>query len=396
MTKLKIPDPIWIVDNAALKSACAKWMQEPFIAVDTEFMRTTTFYPEAGLVQIASSDGSYLIDPLTITDWQPFAELLTHPLVVKVFHACLEDLEVCRCLTGVLPTPLADTQVAAALASIGGGMGFQRLLEEVLGLHLPKEETRSNWMLRPLREEQIRYAVADVHYLFKLYPKLMARLKELGRQHWLSEDCERMLLQAEKADQASNYYRRIKLAWKLRAQELMILQQVSFWREKQARALNVPRGKVVDDTTLWNIARFKASNNDQLAKAGVPSAIIREHGSELIKLVKEVLALDKKLLPKEMDKPLSIHAGLWFKEIKDITAAKAEALNMPADLLVKKQALESLLRSGYPRGPYRLPELLSGWRKAEIGDALADKLQHLSNQWFVEQKQKVDDNDVQA
>ena len=370
MTRLKIPDPVWITSDEQLAEHCREWLQEPYLAVDTEFMRVTTFYPQAGLVQIADSRGCYLIDPLSITDWSPFADVLTHPLVVKVFHACAEDLEVCRCLTGALPSPLADTQLAAALGGLGGSMGFQRVVKDVLNINLPKEETRSNWLSRPLRDEQIRYAVADVHYLFRVYPKLMSLLKRLDRQHWLSEDCDRLLQQAEQSDQLNHYYRRIKLAWKLRPQELMLLQQLSLWREQQARERNVPRGKILDDNTLWNIARFKASTNDQLARAGVQPVVIRNDGKDLLEIVRQVLALDKTVLPRMLDKPLNPHAGQWFKMLRDVVSNKAEVLGIPPDLLVNKKTLEALLRSGYPNGPYRLPESLTGWRKTEIGDYL--------------------------
>lgn len=388
MTRLKIPDPRWITSDAQLKDCCGQWLQEPYLAVDTEFMRVTTFYPQAGLVQVADSTGCYLIDPLCITDWQPFAAVLTNPLVVKVFHACAEDLEVCRCLTGVLPAPLADTQLAAALGGLGGSMGFQRVVKEVLNINLPKEETRSNWLERPLREEQVRYAVADVHYLYRLYPRLMSLLKKLDRQAWLSEDCDRLLQQSEHADQAGHYYRRIKLAWKLRPQELLLLQQLSLWREQQARQRNVPRGKVLDDTVLWNIARFKAANNDQLAKAGLQPVVIRNDGKALLEIVRQVVALDKSLWPSMLDKPLSPHAGQWFKMLRDVVADKAELLGIPADLLVNKRTLEALLRSGYPNGPYRLPDSLNGWRHHEIGEYL---LMILRDQRHVPVLRKVSD-----
>lgn len=375
MGKLRIPEPQWVVTNEQLQDVCQRWAAEAYIAVDTEFLRTSTFYPEAGLLQVADSQGSVLIDPLTISDWQPLVDIFLHPLVVKVFHACAEDLEVCRCLTGVMPYPLADTQLGGALAGLGGVMGFQRLVKEVLNINLPKEETRSDWLKRPLREEQIEYAVADVHYLYRLYPKLMSLLKKLGRQAWLSEDCERMLRVAENSDKASTYYRRVKLAWKLRPQELLVLQQLVLWREEQARKRNVPRNKVVDDNSLWNIARFKSKNREQLAKAGVPPVVIREDGDVLLAIVADVAAADKSAWPKQLDRPLSPQAGQWLKVMKEAVASKAEALGIPAEVLARKKALESLLRSGFPNGPFRLPESLSGWRKAEIGDYLIQILQ---------------------
>lgn len=375
MGRLKIPAPQWVCSDSALADICQRWEQEAYLAVDTEFMRSTTFYPEAGLVQVADSQGTALIDPLTITDWTPLAAIFEHPLVVKVFHACAEDIEVCRRLTGVMPSPLADTQLGGAMAGLGGIMGFQRLVKEVLNINLPKEETRSDWLQRPLRDEQVDYAVADVHYLYRLYPKLMSLLKKLGRQAWLSEDCERLLRTSERSDNAAHYYRRVKLAWKLRPQELLVLQQLVLWREQQARQRNVPRNKVVDDNSLWNIARFKAKNRDQLAKAGLRPAVIREDGKALLAIVAEVLQTDKAAWPKQLDKPLSPQAGQWLRLMKEAVAEKAGILGIPPEILARKKALEALLRSGYPNGPFRLPESLRGWRKDEIGDYLIQLLQ---------------------
>ena len=198
MGRLKIPEPQWVRENSELVEVCRRWQEQAYIAVDTEFVRTTTFYPEAGLIQVADSEGPVLIDPLTVSDWTPLKEVFENPLVVKVFHACAEDLEVCRQLTGTVPTPVADSQIGGALAGLGGIMGFQRLVKEILNINLPKEETRSDWLKRPLREEQIEYAVADVHYLYRLYPRLMSLLKKLNRQSWLAEECERLLRRSEK------------------------------------------------------------------------------------------------------------------------------------------------------------------------------------------------------
>jgi len=375
MGRLKIPEPLWVVDDAQLNEQCRRWREQSYIAVDTEFVRTTTFYPKAGLIQIADSEGSVLIDPLAISDWTPLRGIFENPLVVKVFHACAEDLEVCRRLTGTMPSPISDTQVGGALAGLGGIMGFQRLVKEILNINLPKEETRSDWLKRPLTEEQIEYAVADVHYLYRLYPKLMSLLKKLDRQSWLDEECERLLRNSEKNDNAANYFRRVKLAWKLRPQELLILQQLVLWREHQARERDVPRNKVVDDNSLWNIARFKARNRDQLIKAGMKPPMVREDGKALLDIVSQGLEVDKNSWPKQLDRPLSPQAGQWLKIMKEAVNAKADVLEIPPELLARKKALEALLRSGFPNGPFVLPESLRGWRRAEIGDYLVQLLQ---------------------
>jgi len=372
-------EPHWINTNQLLAEVCQSWLQEAYLAVDTEFVRTTTFYPKAGLIQVTSSVADYLIDPLEISDWQPLRQVFEHPLVVKVFHACAEDLEVCRQLIGCVPSPLADSQHAAALCGLGGSLGFQRLVAEVLNVDLAKGETRSNWLERPLRDEQIQYAVADVYYLYRLYPKLLAQLKQLGRESWLAEDCQRLVQQAMAPDDLAGQYRRVKLAWKLRAQEQFVLQQLVVWREQRARERDVPRSKVIDDGTLWNIARYKAKNRDQLARSGMKPGALKQDGKAILQIVTQALAMDSDHWPRQLDKPLSPDAGQWLKELKKIINQRAETLQIPADLLVRKKTLEALLRSAYPSGQGTLPESLQGWRKTEIGEALLVKLAELNN-----------------
>ena len=372
---LKIPEPIWITNAEDLAAHCAHWRKEPYISIDTEFVRTKTFYPCAGLIQIADKQHCYLIDPLEIDNWQSFSEFLSNPLVIKVFHACAEDLELLQNLTGVLPAPIADTQLGAALAGVGGMMGFQRLVKAVLNIELDKGETRSNWLQRPLSPNQIRYAVADVHYLHKLYPKLVTRLKSMGRITWWHEDSEQQLAKAAQNEEIHNYYRRIKLAWKLKAQEQYVLQCLAEWREVKAREVNVPRGKVIDDSVLWNLARYKVQTHDGLQKSGVRGEQKRQYGPAILEVIEEALATAKGEWQQPIEKPLGPAAGDRFKELKKVVADKAEILEIPADILVKKKTLESLLRSGYPRGPYELPEPLMGWRKKEIADYLLVLLQ---------------------
>lgn len=375
MKKLNIPNPIWIVDNQQLADICLDWLQAPFLAVDTEFIRTKTFYPEAGLIQVADAKACYLIDPLTISHWQPLIDVFTHPLVVKVFHACPEDLEVCRHVLGVFPEPLADTQLAAAYAGLGGGLGFQRLLEETLGMHLPKEETRSDWLSRPLSENQISYATADVYYLHKIYPKLMQSLKKLEREHWLNEDCERILKNALEAEKPESYYTRIKQGWRLKPQELFLLKQLSLWREKQARKEDIPRNHVIDGQVLWNVARFKVAHKEGMLKSGMRSQQWHKYGEELVELVSQVLKIDSSAWPKPLNKPLSPEMAFQFKDLKNLVKERAEQLEVPAELLANKKSLEVLLRSGMMTQDYQLPPLLRGWRKEEIGQELLTFLQ---------------------
>ena len=164
-------------------------------------------------------------------------------------------------------------------------MGFQRLVKAVLNIELDKGETRSDWLKRPLSDNQIRYAVADVYYLQKLYPKLVTRLKAMDRLSWWHEDCHRFIAQANTSESFSSYYRRIKLAWKLRPQEQYLLQQLTEWREAEARRRDLPRGQVIADNVLWNMARYKPADDQGLAKAGVKNPLRRQVAETLLDII---------------------------------------------------------------------------------------------------------------
>jgi ribonuclease D len=369
-----IPQPIWITTDSDLAKYCQLWQQQAFISLDTEFIRTSTFYPKAGLVQVADDTACYLIDPLLITDWSSFADLLDNQDVVKVFHACSEDFEVCHRLTGTTPNPVADTQIGAALASLGGIMGFQRLVKAVLGIDIDKGETRSDWLQRPLRLQQIQYAVADVFYLHQCYVRLQALLTDMGRLEWWQEDCRRLLELGQISDNYNQQYRKVKLAWKLRPQEQYILQQLTIWREKMARSWDVPRSQVVADNVLWNMARYQPKHQGDLTRAGMKPHVCQRVGEEALALIAKTLEVDEASWPDALQKPLSPQAGEQLKVLKKAVTERADSIDIPADMLVKKKTLEALMRSGYPRGPYQLPEPLLGWRKTEIADNLLDYL----------------------
>ena len=371
MTTLNLPAPVWIDTDAALADACKTWAGEECLALDTEFVRTTTFYPRPGLIQVATLDTCWLIDPLTISDWEPFNAILTAAGIVKIFHACAEDLEVCRRLCGVVPEPLFDTQLAMAFVGEGGSVGFQRAVAGLLNVEIPKEATRSDWLQRPLTDEQVDYATADVYYLRRLYPGLAERLHSAGRMSWVVEDCQRITEAARTAeDDLSNSFRRVKLAWKLRPQEQHILQRLSLWREHEARRLDVPRNKVADDQALWNIARYKPRNRDQLHKAGLRPNVIRDSGKDILAMVAGALEDTDSVWPELVNRPLSIAAGNVMKALKARVAARAEALAIPPDLLANKRLTEALVRS---RGS-DLSGPVSGWRMDVIGKELIEVL----------------------
>jgi ribonuclease D len=209
----------WIGDDLSLAQHCAAWRSLPFVAVDTEFMRVDTFYPIAGLLQVSEGERAYLIDPLLISDWAPFTELLRDPAVVKVLHACSEDLEVFLRLTGSLPAPLFDTQLAAGYLNLGFSMGYSRLVQAVLNIELPKGETRSDWLQRPLSATQVSYAAEDVLHLAQVYAQLKSQLSA-EKYAWVLDDGAELVSNLTREVDPRLAYREAKLAWKLTRQQL--------------------------------------------------------------------------------------------------------------------------------------------------------------------------------
>lgn len=364
----------WIRDDDSLARHCAEWQTLPFVALDTEFMRVDTFYPIAGLLQIGDGADAWLIDPLSINDWRPLAALLENSDVIKVLHACSEDLEVLLRLTGSLPAPLFDTQLAAAYLNIGFSMGYSRLVQEVLQIELPKGETRSDWLQRPLSDTQISYAAEDAVHLAELFEALRPRLSD-EKFAWLLEDGAELVANLRREVDPYEVYRDAKLAWKLSPAQLAVLRELCAWREVQARSRNVPRNRIVREHSLWPLAKTQPDNLGALSRIeDMHPRTVRQDGEFLLELIKKAGSLPPEQWPAALPEPLPIDAAGILKRLKAIGQTYAEQLDMAPELMLRKKTLEALLKSGYPDGPYQLPESLRGWRRELMGQALLDSL----------------------
>ncbi|KDO01713.1 MULTISPECIES: ribonuclease D [Pseudomonas] len=364
----------WICDDRSLAEHCQQWRTLPFVALDTEFMRVDTFYPKAGLIQVGDGARAYLIDPLRIGDWQPLAGLLEDPQVIKVLHACSEDLEVLSRLTGSLPAPLFDTQLAAGYLNLGFSMGYSRLVQEVLGIDLPKGETRSDWLQRPLSETQVSYAAEDAVHLAELYERLRPQLSA-DKHAWVLEDGAELVAQLRRETDPYELYREAKLAWKLSRAQLAVLRELCAWREREARARDLPRNRIVRENALWPMARTQPDSLSALAKIeDMHPRTIRQDGEFLLGLIKQAASLPPEQWPPAVPEPLPIEASALLKQLRAIGQAEAERLSIAPELMLRKKPLELLLKSGYPNGPYQLPESLRGWRRERMGQALLDCL----------------------
>ncbi len=368
----------WVLDDAHLARLCAEWRQLPYVAVDTEFMRVDTFYPIAALLQVGDGRCAYLIDPLLITDWTAFAGLLENPSVVKVLHACSEDLEVLWRLTGSLPMPLFDTQLAAGYLNIGFSMGYSRLVQSVLNIELPKGETRSDWLQRPLSEMQVRYAAEDAQHLAELYEALLPKLSDEKRA-WVLEDGAELVANLQRETDPDEAYREVKQAWRLKPRQLAVLRVLAAWRERQARARNQPRNRVLREHSLWPLARTQPADLVSLARIDdMHPRTVRQDGETLLELIRTAAATPEQDWPEPLPEPLPLEASGLLKKLRAVGQREAQALDIAPELMLRKKVLEALLKSGYPDGPYELPDSLRGWRRERMGQALLDVLEDKS------------------
>ncbi len=365
----------WVLDDAHLARLCAEWRQLPFVALDTEFMRVDTFYPIAALLQVGDGRCAYLIDPLLISDWTAFSGLLEDESVVKVLHACSEDLEVFLRLTGSLPAPLFDTQLAAGYLNIGFSMGYSRLVQEVLNIELPKGETRSDWLQRPLSEMQIQYAAEDAQHLAELYQTLLPKLSEEKRA-WILEDGAEWVANQRRETDPAEVYREVKQAWRLKPRQLAVLRALAAWREQQARARNQPRNRVLREHSLWPLARTQPVDLVGLARIeDMHPRTVRQDGETLLELIRTAAATPEQDWPAPLPEPLPLEASALLKKLRAVGQREAIALNIAPELVLRKKVLESLLKTGYPDGPYQLPDSLRGWRRERLGQSLLDALE---------------------
>lgn len=376
----QIQSAIYVDNDQQLNDLCQSWLLCDVLILDTEFIRTQTFYPIAGLIQLSDGNNCYLIDPLAIGDFSSFAALLSNEKIIKVLHSCSEDLDVFHQLMGVIPGPILDTQIGAAIAGYGFSLSYQKIVEQVLGIHVEKGETRSDWLQRPLTESQHHYAVLDVLYLSEVYEHLLSELKSLDRKQWWLEECSKLSTNYYEANNLENYYLKVKSAWKLSRPQLNCLQKLTIWREQQARECNRPRGRVLKDSACFELAQKLPDSLQKLSVIrDVSPGVIRKYGEELLKIIQSSLNESPECFPKRLPRPLPPAAGSVLKALKALAKEKAEQLGVPTEILIRKKDYEGLIRSGYPSGEYYLPEGLKGWRESVLGNSLIAALEELKS-----------------
>ncbi|CAI1110083.1 Ribonuclease D [Serratia fonticola] len=362
-----------ITTDAGLQQVCEQARNYAQVALDTEFVRTRTYYPQLGLIQLYDGEQLSLIDPLPIKQWQPFIDLLADAAVVKFLHAGSEDLEVFLNAFKTLPTPMVDTQILAAFSGHTLSCGFAKLVTEYMQVDLDKSESRTDWLARPLTERQCVYAAADVFYLLPMAKQLVQETEEAGWTAAADNECRLLCQRRSEALAPELAYREITNAWQLRPRQLACLQKLAEWRLRQARERDLAVNFVVREENLWAVARYMPGSLGELEALGLSGPEIRYHGKTLVALVAEANALEESALPAPLSN-LVDHPGYKkvFKEIKAAITLVSEQSGLSVELLASRRQINQLLNWHWKlKESESQPELISGWR----GELLAAPLQ---------------------
>jgi len=357
--------PIMVESAAQLEQALEAWLQCEVIGIDTEFVRERTWRADLGLVQLSDGERVWLVDPLKTGPLDPLSSLLNNPGIIKILHAPSEDLEVLLHTTGAVPEPLFDTQVACAMLGQSLQMGYHTAVEWLLSITIDKDETRSNWLHRPLRPAQLRYAALDVCLLPMMHRQLLAALRDLGRESWLAEDCDRLLTKAQTPADPELSWKRINGNNRLDGSSLEILKTLATWRDNEAQRRNLARGFVIKDRALMTIAHKKPGNLSALSDLDIlhPRSIQR-HGPELIAQVDQIL---QEGLTSEAPESLKPEHRNLMKDMRELVSQKATELSIEPALLASRRELEALILN--PENE-PIPERFLGWRNNIITTGL--------------------------
>jgi len=345
--------------------------KQPFIAVDTEFMRENTYWPELCLLQVASSEEAAAIDPNADIDLTPILNLMVENKdVLKVFHAGGQDLEIIHNLTGKVPIPLFDTQIAAMALGHGEQIGYSNLIESLLGHSLDKGARFTDWSRRPLDKRQIDYAIADVTHLATIFPRMVDRLRKNGRGAWLDEEMERLADPSSFAFDAQDAWKRLKLPSRNPA-VLGRLKALAAWRENEARSKNLPRGRILKDDTMGELAIHPPKTQEELGQVRGLSSGWRSNdiGGRLMSALASAKPLGPDDLPdREPRRPgLTKDGALVSDLLKLLLKIRSKEAGVASKLIARADELEALA-AGVRNGL----NILSGWRFEEFGRDAVD------------------------
>jgi ribonuclease D len=360
-----------ITTPAMLADACGRMARAPFVTVDTEFLRESTYYPQLCVAQMASTDEAVVIDALAQgMDLAPFFALMADETVIKVFHAARQDIEICWHEAGLIPRPIVDTQVAAMVLGYGDSISYDQLVQRITGDSLDKSYRFTDWTRRPLSDAQLAYAISDVTHLRDVYVKLSADLDARGRIDWMREEMKVLTSPDTYRFEPEHAWERMKTRVR-KPKELAVLMEVAAWREQEAQDRNVPRGRVLKDDAIGDIAVQAPTTIERLGSLrSLPRGFERSKwGEAIVAAVRRGLARDVKTLPR-LERPKPIVNGQAIVELlKVLLRMTAERHGVAAKVIATVDDLERIAGDDAADVP-----ALHGWRRELFGEkALALK-----------------------
>lgn len=356
---------MYISDKATLDAFCERAKRAKVIAVDTEFIRERTYHPKLCLVQVATADETAAIDPLLIEDLSSLRDLFVDEGITKVFHACAQDLEVIRDALGCVPSPIFDTQIAAAFLGRRHQIGYGALVESFCGVRLPKAAALTDWSLRPLDEEQIRYAEDDVAYLPGIYDQMVTELVKLDRLSWLGPEMDAMTESVRTVRDPREAFRRLKRSSSLTRRQMAVAREVCAWREMVAERKNIPRKWVVSDEVLVETCKALPRNVNALKRIRGTEQLSNRAATELVEAIARGVRCDATDLPTIVRRD---HPSVEMQGVLDLMYALLRIISdksgIATQLIGSREDLYDLMVNR------KDARLATGWRNEVAGKEL--------------------------
>jgi ribonuclease D len=359
-------DATLVTTQGQLDTAVFRLQSAARLAIDTEFMREKTYYPQLCLVQVATDSDCLLIDPLAGLDLDALHAVLADRSKLKILHAARQDLEVLQLGGRPIPAPVFDTQVAAAMLGFPPQCGYAELVARQLGHSIDKAQTRTDWSRRPLTPAQLAYAADDVHHLLQLQVELAAALEAKGRATWLAEDATALVDPALYQTEPTDAWRRLKGLGRLKPREQAAARAIAEWRERRAIESDKPRGWILSDEALYALATLAPRTAADLeAIRALPPGVVRKRGDELLALIGAAIdSPDAPELERAQERPTP-QENARVAKLQQIVRDRAAALEVSPEVIATRRDVEALVFKDRPESA-----VLRGWRRAVIGEQL--------------------------
>ena len=363
----------YVTSNSELQKLCQLAASFKVIALDTEFVRRSTYYPQLALLQIGLGSDCYLIDPYKIEDWTALTDLFNQDIQF-ILHSCAEDMEVFRYAIGAIPKRLFDTQIAGAFLGWGDAISYASLVNKLFNIDVDKSETRSDWSRRPLTESQKIYAAQDVRWLTQAYVKQSELLMEQGKLAWIRTEFERQLATGRSETPVSAAWLKVKGAGNLLSDQIPLWRDLASWRETRARQEDMPKTWVLKDPELIQVIIERPMNMGSLSRLDVHPSTVRRFGKEIIAVIN---AAERESDEQNPLQSLTLEQRQRLKKLQSVVKKVAEDRQVAPRFLASKQVLQKLMlqaEQGLLDNPDTQPDIFTDWRATLLADALKDIL----------------------